>query len=86
MIYEINKEILDKAAKCPHNYRFLRDDDFEICPVVDYAAHKILFVDAKSNIVCPYKLPFADSCICHCPVKTEIYRKYETMKKNSQHK
>jgi hypothetical protein len=77
MKYNISEETLINTTKCSHNFRCLRDDDFQVCEPEEYVSDELLFVDTKSNIPCSYKLPFADSCICHCPVRKEIYRKYE---------
>ena len=77
MKYNISEETLIKTTKCSHNFKCLRDDDFQVCKPADYVSDRVLFVDAKSNIPCSYKLPFADSFVCQCPVRVEIYRKYE---------
>ena len=72
---KICDKIIEKADKCPNNFSCLKDDEFKLCPVVDYIENgDVLFVNAKYYVVCPYMLPFADSNICHCPVRIKIYK------------
>lgn len=73
----ISKTTCKKADKCPNKLECLQNEDFEICPVVDFISDEIIFVEAQYYKSCPYMLPFADSNICHCPVRIEIYSKYK---------
>jgi len=77
MNYTVNEEIRNQAKKCAHNFQCLNNEDFRVCPAIDFVAEKVLFVDAKHYVVCPYLLPFADSNICHCPVRIKLYEKYK---------
>ena len=76
MCCNISDEIIKNTTKCPNDFKCLEDENFKTCPAVDFIeTDNILFVNAKFYVVCPYILPFADSNICSCPVRIDIFKK-----------
>ena len=78
MSSDVAKQVKESTSRCPNKFECLENDNFQLCTVIDFIRNEnLLFVDGKFNQPCPYMLPFADSCICSCPVRIELYRKFK---------
>ena len=76
-IYNINKNVINKARKCDQNYSCLQGDDVCMCKVDDCANSSVLFVSPlKKDTFCPYLMSFGNALICKCPVRLEIYKNH----------
>jgi hypothetical protein len=81
---EINNIIIDKATKCHANLSCLNDKDtpkcsdrLAMCPVESKIGDGMVFVNFNHDISCIYNIPFVDNqIICNCPVRYEIYERY----------
>jgi len=79
MKFKISKEIIDKTIKCEHNFDCLAEHNKKLCKVVQTtgSAQEVIFVEPNDLYQnCPYVTDFADSFICTCPIRIEIYKKY----------
>jgi hypothetical protein len=74
----IDKEILEKTAKCIKSFSCLKSGKEYICSVECYAAKNLIFVkgDGSNRIGCGYCMSFGDSFVCSCPTRNEIYSRY----------
>jgi len=76
-MFSINEDILKKTIKCRFNFACLKNNGFPKC-VVDYSVKgNVVFLKKVREEMCPYKMSFGYSYICHCPIRYEIYEKYE---------
>lgn len=84
MKFEISIDTIKRTTKCHANFSCLNDaenpksnDRLAICPVEDYIAHDMVFVDFQDNSFCNYNMLYGTkNRICHCPVRNEIYKRY----------
>ena len=77
MSYEIPIDIVNQATKCPKDLSCLNNGKQIVCPPINNIAGEILFIKTHTRrSVCPYKMSFGYSFICHCPVRKEIYKRY----------
>ena len=81
MALKVSDEAIEKTTKCSWNYSCLEDNNSPKCSVnksmceVENTLENYLFVDWNHED-CHYKLEFGDSFICRCPVREEIYERY----------
>jgi len=75
---EIDKKIVTSADKCEFNFECLQNQQCECMQskIKYHVQRKIIFVDCDSK-TCEYLVPFGNSKLCDCPVRLEIYNKYE---------
>ena len=79
---EISKNILDKTTGCTKGFSCLTynpedtTDGYLICKIEHSISEGMKFVECKEEPPCSYALSFADSYICECPTRNEIYNKY----------
>jgi len=80
MAYEIEEEITKRAYLCPKNLVCLTGKDGLYCDVTDLmkgSGDEALLVDCLKHIKCPYLKRFGGTtCVCGCPVRREIYKRY----------
>jgi hypothetical protein len=81
---EIDKDIILKAAdRCEKQFACLsgrqacqRNDKHQCCTVKKAVGKTVLFLHEAENKYCRNKMDFGYSPICACPVRREIYNKY----------
>lgn len=74
---EIDEKIVKETAYCVKNFECLKNENFTgLKSTVDNCiAGKVHFITCTEN-KCKYKISFANSIICYCPVRKEIFNKY----------
>ena len=75
MEFNINSDILKKADQCREDYSCLKGDSKCLCEVDSNFDNNILFIK-PANMLCNYNMSFGYSHICKCPVRKEIYHRY----------
>lgn len=73
---EIDKAILNNTNACGKNFECLKNENHIYCKVESCVSDKVHFVKCKSENSCNYKISFADSFVCNCPTRKEIFNKY----------
>ena len=73
---EISQEILNLTTKCEKKFACLNNDTYTICKVENCISNEVHFVNCLNDNYCTYKLPFADSHVCRCLTRQEIFVKY----------
>ena len=83
MKFQISEEIKNKTTECPSDFQCLKDNEKPMCTVDtpmckgDYVFEKSgLFIKPNTKNGCPYRMPYRTSSLCLCPVRLEIYKKY----------
>jgi hypothetical protein len=76
--FEISEDIVQKAVKCNKNLGCLSDNNEKFCKVLCHIEFNICFVKcADEDKNCPYFEPHTRTSLCTCPVRNEIYLRYE---------
>lgn len=75
-------DVSDKAkqstTKCTKDFACLKGNRDFLCPVERYVGKKILFVKCLTQDYCSYQRDFGfTGHMCSCPVRQEIYEKYQ---------
>ncbi|MCX9081971.1 MAG: hypothetical protein OIN83_07220 [Candidatus Methanoperedens sp.] len=73
-ILKINEEILKNTLKCKKGFSCL--SGMSLCQVELNVGDKIHFVKCKSNEPCNYRVSFGYSFVCICPVRKELFNRY----------
>ncbi len=78
----VDNDLIMKATECQHDHECQKKDFNSIMCMnsceVENTVQELLFVKEKlRNYYCSYKIPFGYSFYCKCPVRNEIYRKYQ---------
>jgi len=86
MAFSISDESLKRTTKCPSNFLCLTNDKNPMCskerPMcsVEVPLESMLFVKDKNNDYayndCAYKEEYGSGHLCNCPVRHEIYNRY----------
>ena len=74
---EIQETTLNETVRCIKNFDCLSNDNNSCLTskVIRSVDSKLLFIDCTKDD-CNYKLSFGYSKICHCPIRIEIFNKY----------
>jgi hypothetical protein len=75
---KIDKKIKNETSKCEKDFACLSDDNYKLCNVVRSVHDNVIFIECLEWKPCNYRMSFGiSSYICNCPVRKEIYKKYE---------
>jgi hypothetical protein len=75
---EIDEDIKKNTTKCKKDFKCLRDNNYELCKVIESVRDNVLFIECLEMQPCSYKTVFGySSYICSCPTRKEIYRRYK---------
>ena len=81
MSYDIDEKIIKSAVKCDKDYICLSGEGGVYCKPTDImrgTSSDIALVEcSKDKKTCPYWQSFESTAVCLCPVRVEIYRRYE---------
>lgn len=74
---EIDIDILKKTISCAHDFGCLKTENHHcITSKVERCVNnKVHFINCDDKY-CNYKMSFGHSTVCNCPIRQEIYRKY----------
>ncbi len=73
---KVNPEILKNTTECKKDFSCLSGNRTDLCKVELNVNDKIHFVKCLSDEPCDYKKSFGYSFICICPVRKELYNRY----------
>lgn len=73
----INQNIIDQTHSCEFDKKCLENEDYPICSVENMIDNQVLFVFKPSLNGCNYVFNFGESYLCGCPIRKEIYRRYQ---------
>jgi hypothetical protein len=73
--FTISQEILDSATECMNRLSCLSGAG-TMCKVKRHEENRVMFVKSRKHRNCPFSIPLRGDCICTCPVRVEIFRKY----------
>ncbi|MCX6295556.1 MAG: hypothetical protein NTX97_05740 [Bacteroidetes bacterium] len=73
---EIDKKVLAQATACIKSISCLNKSSSSLCEVVECLNNTIYFLNCAATNTCNYKVSFGISNTCTCPVRKEIFDKY----------
>ena len=73
--YRISREIIDSASECLNQLACLSGTR-KMCKVKKHEAGRVMYVRSCGHENCPFAIPLGADCVCTCPVRVEIFRKY----------
>ncbi|OGX11114.1 MAG: hypothetical protein A2351_07995 [Omnitrophica bacterium RIFOXYB12_FULL_50_7] len=73
--FKISPAIIDSASECLNHLSCLSGSG-TMCKIKKQADNRVMFVRKHGHQNCPFAIPLGADCICTCPVRVEIYRKY----------
>ena len=74
---EINEAIIKETKNCNKDFSCLENKDQLYCKVKKCISNSIHFIECNDDLSCLYNLNYGDSNICTCPVRKEIFNKYQ---------
>ncbi len=77
MKFEIPEDIVQQATKCTKNLRCISENNENICRVLCHMEHDICFIKCVDAEDCSYLEKHERTILCNCPVRNEIYLRYE---------
>ena len=72
---EVEKNIIDQADNCPNSQMCLCDNNQPKCKIKEKTAYEICSEECF-NLECSYKIKFMGKHYCICPVRKDIYNRY----------
>ena len=72
----IDDRVLEQVTKCDKRLACLSDSSHVLCEVRYFVGDRALFVECATDGFCAYQIPFGSGCLCRCPARKEIYRRY----------
>lgn len=75
--FQISEETRKLTAKCPFNIECMVNRNWDTCSIARKLQNISLFIAKKCNKSnCPYSLSFGKTYLCQCPIRREIYQRY----------
>jgi hypothetical protein len=76
MEIKIPQDIVQKAIKCTKKFRCLSVSSDNLCRAICHLSKDLLFVKCMDGKDCAYLESHEKTEMCNCPVRIEIYRRY----------
>lgn len=76
MKYDVSRETLKKADRCPHHGICQTAGGKPHCEISESINSTVYFLTCTHPNGCSYQHSFGSSFMCSCPVRQEIYNKY----------
>jgi hypothetical protein len=77
MIFEVDESTIKKTTKCKKNFSCLSKERKDLCKVTYNITDKVCFIECKNTEPCDYLFPYGHSFLCTCPVRKEIFYRYD---------
>lgn len=72
----ISDETKRATTNCRKNFCCLSTDREKICKIKECINNKVCFVSCENSGDCLYKMSFGNGYVCNCPVRKDLYKKY----------
>ena len=76
MKYELDVHTFYDTLKCNENFACLEGENKCLCKVDHMLEGKLLFVKSMNDCIRDYRTSFGYSNFCNCPVRKEIFKRY----------
>lgn len=79
MELKVSEEVLKDTSNCKQGFSCLSGKRECLCEVEDSSNGMVIFIKPSCKLgLCHYRLSFGRSFICNCPVRKEIFNRYNT--------
>ena len=78
MAYQIHEATKNRATKCSYNLECLENEKWKTCSIEKELSGGLFVKHLCIQKYCNYFLYFGSHHICICPVRVEIYKRYQT--------
>lgn len=69
-------EIPSNTDLCNNNFACINCENFKVCTVTNCIGNRVIFIDKRIRN-CQYNVTFGNKSVCSCPLRREIYLKYQ---------
>ena len=76
MIFKVDDSAIKETTHCEKKFSCLSEKRKNLCKVTYTVEDKVYFIECTNTEPCCYMLPFGHSFFCTCPVRKEIYVRY----------
>jgi hypothetical protein len=76
MIVAIDESTVKSTTNCDKGMTCLDGVKESICEDDYYVTDKVFFVNCLNNKLCNYRVHFGNKLLCTCPIRKEIFRRY----------
>ena len=77
MYNEISDDIIMKVTECTKKFSCLSAYRKDLCEIESHPSESVFLIKCLNDETCYYIDTFGYSNICTCPVRQEIYRRYQ---------
>jgi len=77
MDIHVSDEAQSAATNCKKGFSCLKRERKDLCAVVECISGKLHFIKCLNDGHCPYQRSFGDDVVCRCPVRKELFNKYQ---------
>ena len=71
----IGNDVITSATKCEKNFLCLSGDTEHLCKV-EYCVSETVHFIKNLRVNCSYKASFGNDFFCTCPIRKEIYNRF----------
>ena len=76
MAYQISEDIKKRTSQCSNNFGCLTNGKGNICTIHEEISGALIIKHLCNKQFCKYFLYYGPRNICMCPMRLEIYRRY----------
>ncbi len=76
MIVNIDESTVKSTTNCDKGMQCVHGVKEPLCKVDYCVMEKVFFVKCLNNKRCSYKISFGNSLMCTCPIRKEIFKRY----------
>jgi hypothetical protein len=76
MAYQIGEDTKKRTTKCPYNFECLNNKKWDTCCIEKELSGGLVIKNISRQKFCNYFLYFGSRHICMCPIRVEIYRRF----------
>ena len=76
MGYNVCPEIKKSAIHCKKDFICLTRNKTTLCKVISTIDNNTMYVYCQNKESCPYQYQYNERTLCTCPVRKDIYNKY----------
>jgi len=77
MKYEVSEEARRATSKCLSSFSCLTGEKLDLCAVEKCVNGQVHLLTCRHNGNCSYRHPFGQGDLCMCPVRKELFNKYQ---------
>lgn len=77
MVYNVSRAAIEACTECPRDHACLHEDGDKLCRISGCVDGAVYFITCADENPCPYKRPAWGRVYCNCPIRREIYHKYD---------